>query len=79
MIVGPDWHPLFEDFAAAIGMVSKVCRVRRPQMKGKGERGVQFTEQNLCREGRSDRLRIRLALFFQVPSRSPPNTFQRKS
>jgi len=42
----PRWHPLFEDFAAAIGMVPKVCRVRRPQTKGKVERSVQFVEQN---------------------------------
>lgn len=42
----PRWHPLFEDFAAAIGLVPKVCRVRRPQTKGKVERGVQFLEQN---------------------------------
>jgi len=42
----PRWHPLFEDFAATIGMVPKVCRVRRPQTKGKVERGVQFVEQN---------------------------------
>jgi transposase len=42
----PRWHPLFEDFAATIGMVPKVCRVRRPQTKGKVERVVQFIEQN---------------------------------
>lgn len=42
----PRWHPLFEDFAAAIGMIPKVCRVRRPQTKGKVERSVQFIEQN---------------------------------
>lgn len=42
----PRWHPLFEDFAATIGMIPKVCRVRRPQTKGKVERGVQFIEQN---------------------------------
>lgn len=42
----PKWHPLFEDFAATIGMVPKVCRVRRPQTKGKVERSVQFVEQN---------------------------------
>jgi transposase len=41
----PRWHPLFEDFAAAIGLIPKVCRVRRPQTKGKVERSVQFIEQ----------------------------------
>ncbi len=48
----PRWHPLFEDFAAAIGMIPKVCRVRRPQTKGKVERSVQFIEQNFM-PGRS--------------------------
>jgi transposase len=42
----PRWHPLFEDFAATVGMVPKVCRVKRPQTKGKVERTVQFIEQN---------------------------------
>jgi len=42
----PRWHPLFEDFAATVGMVPKVCRVRRPQTKGKVERAVQFIEQH---------------------------------
>jgi transposase len=42
----PRWHPLFEDFAATVGMVPKVCRVKRPQTKGKVERAVQFIEQN---------------------------------
>jgi hypothetical protein len=42
----PGWHPLFEDFAATVGMVPKVCRVRRPQTKGKVERAVQFIVQN---------------------------------
>ena len=42
----PRWHPLFEDFAATAGMVPKVCRVKRPQTKGKVERTVQFIEQN---------------------------------
>ncbi|WP_338463378.1 IS21 family transposase [Brevibacillus borstelensis] len=48
----PRWHPLFEDFAAAIGLIPKVCRVRRPQTKGKVERSVQFIEQNFM-PGRS--------------------------
>lgn len=42
----PRWHPLFEDFAATVGMVPKVCRVRRPQTKGKVERMVRYIEQN---------------------------------
>lgn len=42
----PHWHPLFEDFAATVGTVPKVCRVRRPQTKGKVERTVRFIEQN---------------------------------
>jgi len=42
----PRWHPLFEDFAATVGMVPKVCRGRRPQTKGKVERTVRFIEQN---------------------------------
>lgn len=42
----PRWHPLFEDFAATVGMVPRVCRVRRPQTKGKVERMMQFIEQN---------------------------------
>jgi transposase len=42
----PQWHPLFEDFAATVGLVPKVCRVRRPQTKGKVERAFQFIEQN---------------------------------
>lgn len=31
----PRWHPLFPDFAAAIGLVQKVCKVRRPEAKEK--------------------------------------------
>jgi transposase len=42
----PRWHPLFADFAAAIGMVPRVCRARRPQTKGKVERGVRFVNDN---------------------------------
>lgn len=42
----PKWHPVFADFAAAVDMVPKVCRVRRPQTKGKVERGVQFVKDN---------------------------------
>lgn len=42
----PRWHPLFADFAAAIGLVPKVCKVRRPETKGKVERGVQYVKNN---------------------------------
>ncbi|BCJ85658.1 IS21 family transposase [Effusibacillus dendaii] len=42
----PRWHPLFADFAAAIGLIPKVCRVRRPQTKGKVERGIRFVKEN---------------------------------
>lgn len=42
----PRWHPLFADFAAAIGLVPKVCRVRRPQTKGKVERSIRFVKEN---------------------------------
>jgi hypothetical protein len=37
---------LYEDFAASIGLVTKVCRVRRPQTKGKVERAVRFVKEN---------------------------------
>jgi len=42
----PRWHPIFADFAAALGMIPKVCRVRRPQTKGKVERAVRFVKEN---------------------------------
>lgn len=42
----PRWHPLYEDFAASIGLLTKVCRVRRPQTKGKVERAVRFVKEN---------------------------------
>lgn len=42
----PRWHPLFADFAAAMGLVPKVCQVRRPQTKGKVERGIRFVKEN---------------------------------
>lgn len=42
----PRWHSLFADFAAVIGLVPKVCRVRRPETKGKVERGVQYVKNN---------------------------------
>lgn len=42
----PRWHPVFADFAATIGMIPKVCRVRRPQTKGKVERSVRYVKEN---------------------------------
>lgn len=43
---GPVWHGRFEDFAAVMGFVPKVCRARRPQTKGKVERGVRFLKES---------------------------------
>lgn len=40
------WNPQFEDFAAEIGFVPKVCNVRKPQTKGKVERLVQYVKGN---------------------------------
>lgn len=42
----PIWNSKFEDFAADMGFVSKVCRVRRPQSKGKVERLVDYVKNN---------------------------------
>lgn len=38
----PVWQETFERFAAEMGFVPKLCRVRRPQTKGKVERLVHF-------------------------------------
>jgi len=38
----PVWQETFEMFAAEMGFVPKLCRVRRPQTKGKVERLVHF-------------------------------------
>ena len=40
------WNTQFEDFAADIGFIPKVCRVRRPQTKGKVERLVRYVKEN---------------------------------
>lgn len=37
---------MFEDFAAEMGFVPKVCRVRRPQTKGKVERLIEYVKNN---------------------------------
>lgn len=42
----PVWHPGFLDFANDIGFVPKVCKVRRPQTKGKVERLVHYVKDN---------------------------------
>lgn len=42
----PRCHLLFADFAAAMGLVPKVCQVRRPQTKGKVKRSVRFIKEN---------------------------------
>lgn len=42
----PRWHTLFADFAATMGFVPRVCRVRRPQTKGKVERIIRYVKEN---------------------------------
>lgn len=46
------WQADFEQFAAELGFVPKVCRVRRPQTKGKVERLVDYVKDNFL-PGRS--------------------------
>jgi transposase len=40
------WQEEFQRFATDLGFVPKVCRVRRPQTKGKVERLVQYVKRN---------------------------------
>lgn len=40
------WNPQFADFAAEIGFIPKVCKVRKPQTKGKVERLVRHIKDN---------------------------------
>lgn len=40
------WNPQFADFSAEIGFVPKVCKVRKPQTKGKVERLVRYVKDN---------------------------------
>ena len=40
------WNPQFADFAVQMGFVPKVCKVRRPQTKGKVERLVRYVKDN---------------------------------
>ena len=42
----PMWHKAFQDFALSVGLTPKLCRVRRPQTKGKVERAVRFVKEN---------------------------------
>lgn len=42
----PLWNKRFEDFAADMGFIPKVCRARRPQTKGKVERLVDYVKDN---------------------------------
>ena len=42
----PKWQSTFADFAATIGLVPQVCRVKRPQTKGKVERVVRYAKEN---------------------------------
>jgi len=42
----PIWNSRFEDFAADMGFVPKVCRIRRPQTKGKVERLIDYVKDN---------------------------------
>lgn len=42
----PQWNRMFEDFALSVGLTPKLCKVRRPETKGKVERGVQFVKDN---------------------------------
>jgi len=42
----PIWNPAFLDFANTMGFVPKVCKVRRPQTKGKVERLVRYIKEN---------------------------------
>ena len=40
------WNPQFADFAVDMGFLPKVCKVRRPQTKGKVERLVHYVKDN---------------------------------
>ena len=42
----PIWHPQFLDLALTLGFTLRVCRVRRPETKGKVERGVGYVKAN---------------------------------
>ena len=40
------WNTQFSDFAVEMGFLPKVCRVRKPQTKGKVERLVRYVKEN---------------------------------
>ena len=40
------WNPQFADFAVDMGFLPKVCKVRKPQTKGKVERLVHYVKDN---------------------------------
>lgn len=40
------WNTQFEEFAVDMGFIPKVCRIRRPQTKGKVERLVHYVKDN---------------------------------
>ena len=40
------WNPQFADFAAQMDFVPKVCKIRRPETKGKVERLVRYVKDN---------------------------------
>jgi len=46
----PNWHPLFQDFALTVGFIPRVCKARKPQTKGKVERGIRFVKENFWPE-----------------------------
>lgn len=54
LLAGPQgkWNPLFADFAAHYGFRPRVCRVRRPQTKGKVERAIGYVKDSFLK-GRS--------------------------
>lgn len=77
----PQWNQAFEDFAITIGLTPKLCRVRRPETKGKVERGVGFVKDNFW-PGRSytdinDINRQALAWCAQVDQRIHGTTGER--
>jgi transposase len=49
----PLWNSRFEDFAAEMGFIPKVCRPRSPQTKGKMERLVDYVKGNFLPGRRS--------------------------
>ncbi|WP_206919927.1 IS21 family transposase [Alicyclobacillus suci] len=77
----PIWHPVFLDFALAIGLTPKLCRVRRPQTKGKVERAVRFVKENFWVARRftdlADLNRQALAWCYEIDQRIHGTTGER--